>query len=60
MKYLIWLAVGKSSKILVKYVEEVRPGCRNLATKVHNNGKFEIVHSRCVALKIWFDQGFLL
>ena len=67
MKYVIWLAVGKSSKILVKYVEEVRPGCRNLATKVHNNGKFEIflggvlkVHSRCVALKIWFDQGFLL
>ena len=42
MKYLIWLAVGKSSKILVNYVEEVRPGCRNLATKVHNNGKFEI------------------
>ena len=67
MKYLIWLTVGKSSKILVKYVGEIRPDCRNLATKVHNNGKFEIflggvlkVHSRCVGLKIWVGQGFLL
>ena len=48
-------------------MEEVRPGSRNVATKVHNNGKFEIflggvlkVHSRCVGLKIWVGQGFLL
>ena len=44
---------------------EVRPGCRNLAGKVHNNGKFEIflggvlkVHSRCVGLKIWLVKDF--
>ena len=54
-------------KFLWNIVEEVRPGCRNLATKVDNNGKFEIflggvlkVHSRCVGLKIWVGQGFLL
>ena len=30
---------GKSS-FLQNIVEEIRPGCRNLATKVPNNGKF--------------------
>ena len=47
--------------------EEVRPGCRNLAANVHNNGKFEIflggvlkVHSRCVGLRIWVGQEFPL
>ena len=61
------MTVGKSSNVLVKFVQEVRPGCRNLATKVHNNGKFEVflggvvkVHSRCVGLKRWVVQGFLL
>ena len=30
---------GKSN-FLQNIVEEIRPGCRNLATKVPNNGKF--------------------
>ena len=54
------MTVEKSKKILVKQ-------CRNLATKVHNNGKFEIflcgvlkAHSAFVGLKMWVGQGFLL
>ena len=38
--YIYYMVDKGKSRFLQNIVEEIRPGCRNLATKVANNGKF--------------------